>query len=74
MSLKIGDLVKVLGRSQLGKNRIAEHGAVWKVVKIWKNDILLNSTDGEDYGRWVKGDDDSDFELLRVVTLGKMEK
>jgi len=71
--LLISELVKVHPRSRVGKNRVAEHGKIWKVRKLWLNKVLLESTNGEEYCRWVDGDTDCDFEILRTVQLGALE-
>ncbi len=64
---EVGFLVKVEGLSQKGKNRINEHGAVWKVKKVWTRKLLLKSTDGKDNWRWVDGAEDSDFMIVDVL-------
>ncbi len=65
--LHIGELVVVEGRSQKGKNRIHEHGAVWKCRRaMWNGKFLLESTDGKDNWRWVEWPDDPDFRLVKV--------
>lgn len=62
------DLVFVKGISQRGKNRVNEHGAVWKVKKTTINDgVLLESTDGTQYWRWVEPLDDVDFDIVHVL-------
>ena len=66
---EIGWLVKVDWLSTKGKNRINEHGSVWKVKSISPNSILLESTDGEDYLRWFSFDDDRDFAIIDVLTI-----
>ena len=62
-----GEFVIVGALSQKGKNRIHEHGMVWKVKRCADHAILLESTDGQDYWRWVNHKDDPDFELLKIV-------
>lgn len=63
-----GEFVVVEGISQKGKNRVREHGAVWKVRKVHEHDgILLESTDGKDNFRWVEHNEDADFDILRIV-------
>ncbi len=62
--------MKVQGISQKGKNRIREHGAIWKIVKELSEvccldnnpGILLESPDG--YQRWIRISEDKDFNKL----------
>ena len=63
----IGSLIKVGGRSQKGKNRIKEHGDVWKIRKVWGTHILVESTNGKEYFRWIDGREDEDFSVLGEV-------
>lgn len=63
-----GEFVVVEGISQKGKNRVREHGQVWKVRKVDENKIMLESTDGKDNWRWVDNLNDPDFELIRIVS------
>lgn len=65
--MKVGDFVTVAGKSQLGKNRVNEHGTVWKVRKIWANKTLLESLDGETYLKWVDGPEDIDLTIVNTV-------
>ena len=72
MFLNVKDLVVVGGLSQKGKNRINEHGAVWSVKKIWDKEVLLESLENEIVRRtlrWVRIDDDPDFEILGKEVL-----
>lgn len=63
-----GEFVVVEGISQKGKNRVREHGQVWKVRKVDENKIMLESTDGKENWRWVDNLNDPDFELIRFVS------
>ena len=64
----VGEFVVVEGKSQKGKNRVQEHGQVWKVRNVRDNGhILLESTDGKDNWRWV-WTNDPDFDLIRIVS------
>ena len=65
----VGDFLKIGGISRRGKNRIREHGAIWKVRNVWANKTLLESTDGKDYWRWIDHNDDPDFEILEKVNV-----
>ena len=61
-----GILVVVSGRSQKGKNRISEHGNVWKIKTIQGPKILLESIDGKSNLRWVDGPEDRDFQIVKT--------
>lgn len=65
----IGSLITVEGKSQKGKNRIREHGRVWKIRKVWGTHLLLESTNGDEYLRWVDGPHDEDFAVTGEVTI-----
>lgn len=73
----VGEFVEVRGISQKGRNRVNEHGPIWKIVKVLDKDllgimpigsILLESSDAIKHLRWVKPDDEH-FDLIRVVNL-----
>lgn len=72
MNLEINDHVLVKANNQKGKNRIIEHGPIWKVIKISINNrILLESTDNKNYWKWVGlPSDNLDWEIERKVSLG----
>lgn len=60
------DLVVVEGVSRHGKNRISEHGKVWKVKTIdLTYGILLEANDN--YLKWVRNDVDPDFKILKII-------
>lgn len=64
---KVGQEVLVEGRSLLGKNRVNDHGILWKVVYISrtiKSNILVESPSG--YRRWIYGYSDKDFKILTI--------
>lgn len=47
--------MKIVGLTQKGKNRIKEHGDVWRVIKVAENgDKLLEAKDG--YLKWLHPD------------------
>ncbi len=67
--------VRLEGQTLLGKNRIREHGAVWKVVKQ-KDTVGFSSARGPwflieaintGYGRWVHADYDEDFKISKIT-------
>jgi len=69
----IGEFVEVEGKSQKGKNRIHEHGKVWKVIKALNSGrILLESIDGKNGKRWVDDQGDPDFRLVKIVNLDNL--
>ena len=61
------------GKTQKGKNRIREHGHVWTILKILQDPqfvrergiwLQLEPVETGDRGiRWVRSNDDKDFEL-----------
>jgi len=57
------------GISAKGKNRIREHGAVWRVVRNSDQSALLEARDG--YRRWWAYDADEDFRCARVLDGAK---
>lgn len=65
--MKVGSLIRVSGRSSKGKNRIREHGDTWKIRKVWGTHILVESTNGKEYLRWIDGPEDPDFAILGEV-------
>jgi len=67
--MEIGSFVKVNGISLRGKNRVNEHGSIWKILKTWGTHLLVESTDGKDYWKWINGTSDPDFEITREVFL-----
>jgi len=73
----IGKFVKVKPVSNKGRNRVNEHGVIWKVRKVWGKKILLEGTmfDGTPRQslRWVE-DNDPDFvieEFLGLIPEGE---
>ena len=66
----IGELVEIEGISLKGKNRIREHGVIWKCRRVLDNGrIMLESTDGKENFRWVESQNDPDFRLVKIVDL-----
>ena len=67
MILSIGDIVVVEGVSRHGKNRISEHGPVWKVRKIdLTYGVLLEAVDN--YLRWLGNGDDPHFKIAKIIS------
>lgn len=71
MGFEIGQLLKLKGRTRRGKNKISEHGNVWKITDI-KPDYLYCESANDTFkvgdiwvkdGRWILIDNDSDFEI-----------
>ena len=64
-------ILKLEGRTQLGKNRVREHGESWKVVKITQEVIFSDRPGpwfliepvktGEKGKRWINSDFPIDF-------------
>lgn len=75
------DIVEVNATSSHGKNRINNHGVIWKVIKVVKIDalgiipngsVLVSSMmNGKDYMCWVKPND-KHFEIVRIVDLNNI--
>jgi len=65
--MDVGSLIVVEGKSLKGKNRVKEHGNVWKIRKIWGTKILVESTNGKEYLRWIEGPNDFDFKIKGEV-------
>lgn len=75
MSSEVAPIVKLIGKSQKGKNRVFEQGEEWHLVTVvdkvlfttepgpW---MLLTSVKSHDKGiRWVHASNDKDFEVIR---------
>lgn len=69
--MQVGSLISVRGKSLKGKNRVSEHGSVWKIRKVWGTHILVESTNGKEYLRWIDGPEDKDFAITGEVNTTK---
>jgi hypothetical protein len=72
---KVGDLIKLVGISRHGKNRINEHGNAWLVKAVKDGRVSLSSLENtfksktlppSPDGRWVQLRDDENFEIIRT--------
>ena len=72
-SFSIDQRIKVQGKSSKGKNRIIEHGDMWRVKNKFKkghfpwveeDSVLLESLRDRVTSRWMKIIEDIDFELI----------
>ena len=72
-SFDIDQRIKVRGKSSKGKNRIIEHGNMWRVKNKFKkghfpwveeDSVLLESLRDRVTSRWMKIIEDIDFELV----------
>jgi|TARA_Y100000034_G_scaffold44590_1_gene54796 hypothetical protein len=72
-SFDIDQRIKVRGKSSKGKNRIIEHGNMWRVKNKFKkghfpwveeDSVLLESLRDRVTSRWMKIIEDTDFELV----------
>tara|TARA_Y100000310_G_scaffold111567_1_gene109955 strand:+ start:284 stop:514 length:231 start_codon:yes stop_codon:yes gene_type:complete len=72
-SFNIDQRIKVRGKSSKGKNRIIEHGNMWRVKNKFKkghfpwveeDSVLLESLRDRVTSRWMKIIEDTDFELV----------
>lgn len=57
---KAGDIIRLEGVSLLGKNRIREHGPLWKVSKDTGTMMLMESI-RTGYWKWMEKEEDKDF-------------
>jgi len=69
--IKMGANLILEGLSQLGKNRISEHGDKWTVTGFSVNVKALNNAAGiliqslkDNYVRWMGANSDSDFKVI----------
>ena len=69
--IKMGSHLILEGLSQLGKNRINEHGNNWCVIGVSAMVKALNDSPGvllqsikDGYVKWMGRDSDSDFNVL----------
>lgn len=69
--LKMGSHLVLDGITQLGKNRINEHGNLWNVIGVSAAVKALNNLPGvliqsfkDGYVRWIGADTDSDFKII----------
>lgn len=60
--------VTVKGKSLKGKNRIREHGEIWKVISEQSNKILIESFKNSNNCRWVDFKNDSDMEIINITS------
>lgn len=60
--------VTVKGKSLKGKNRIREHGEIWKVISEQSNKILIESFKNSNNCRWVDLKNDSDMEIINITS------
>lgn len=60
-------IVKVEGKSSKGKNRIIEHGLLWRVAVFngSMNRVGLESLNTQ-YVRWVDSQNDKDFKIVFI--------
>ena len=72
-NFNIDQKIKVQAKSSKGKNRINEHGDIWRVKNkiekghfpwIKEDSIMLESLKDGTTARWVNVIEDKDFELI----------
>ena len=72
-SFSIDQKIKVQAKSPKGKNRINEHGDIWRVKNkiekghwpwVEEDSIMLESLRDGTTARWVNVIEDKDFELI----------
>ena len=77
--MKVGDKVKLIGKTKHGKNRVNEQGAVWTVaeVKVMSHNsgfvpkgtkvaLLNGNNDPLKHWRWVEVLDDKNFFVRKM--------
>ena len=77
--MKVGDKVKLVGKTKHGKNRVKENGEFWLVENIKEKQLfprkmsgpgpflfLISLKSGTDDIRWVSEIDDPNFEVEPV--------
>lgn len=76
MRFEVGQLVRLTGKSLKGKNRVREHGSLWKVLDCSRQVQCLNLRAGilvcpvttlDSASRWIEVDGDRDFEVTVEV-------
>jgi len=68
-SIGKGTIIGVKSKSQLGANRVREHGMLWR-VKAFKGYNLLTFSTKTGYKRWIMGPNDKDFIVVSVYDKG----
>ena len=72
-NFSINQRIKVQGKSPKGKNRINEHGDIWRVKNkiekghwpwVGEDSIMLESIKDGTTARWVNLLEDKDFKLI----------
>lgn len=71
-----GDIITLRGKTLKGKNRVREHGSLWRIVSVstgtrWVKRGMLNIEPVEQRGRfpegrWIMPVNDPDFEILDI--------
>jgi len=56
--------VRLQGISGKGRNRVREHGEVWKVLEVDKDCLLVQSLRNSNYVRWVEKAGDFHFVIV----------
>ena len=63
--MKIGQIVKLVGLTHKGKNRVNEHGPLWEIRRIDNGMILVDSIVSQDW-RWVHTTNDTNFQIKEI--------
>tara|TARA_B100000287_G_scaffold406197_1_gene430455 strand:- start:309 stop:557 length:249 start_codon:yes stop_codon:yes gene_type:complete len=77
--MKVGDKVKLTGKTKHGKNRVREQGEFWTIAEIRRMShsrgfapmgtkiILMNAdSDPLKHWRWVEAENDKNFDVKKV--------
>jgi hypothetical protein len=71
-TMKVGDRLKLKGRTQKGKNKVTNEGELWSLLQIKQNVPCVNGPAmmiGSDKGdmRWVQQTNDPDFTIENLA-------
>lgn len=78
----MGALLHLKAKSQKGRNRIREHGELWKLVmtqqRVLFSDLagpwhLVDSTKNPMYGRWIHETEDAHFTIVEKIEVKDVE-
>lgn len=72
----MGAMLHLKGKSRKGKNRIREHGPLWRLTrtedKVFFSDrkgpwLHIESLRNKNYGRWINEFDDEDMSVIEKI-------
>lgn len=74
--MKINDHVTISGTSKKAKQRIQQHGAIWRILEVadkvlfnpaigpWLHIVPADKAEGDLSSRWVHANSDQDFVVM----------